>query len=111
MTAAVRVIFGCEPEQVNALFALTYAQAAGGFMRLTLTDPGCAQEKKIKVAQRNIIFRLINTPNFRVDHSKYHIYLWNVLVKKKFNLKLQCKRFHKILMVRFGSKSHKLTCL
>jgi hypothetical protein len=49
MTAAVRTVFGCEPEQLNALFALTYAQAGGGFMRLTLTDPGCAQEKKIKV--------------------------------------------------------------
>ena len=49
MTAAVRTVFGCEPEQLNALFALTYAQAGGGLMRLTLTDPGCAQEKKIKV--------------------------------------------------------------
>ena len=49
MTAAVRTVFGCEPEQLNALFALTYAQAGGGFMRLTLVDPGCAQEKKIKV--------------------------------------------------------------
>jgi hypothetical protein len=49
VTAAVRTVFGCEPEQLNALFALTYAQAGGGFMRLTLTDPGCAQEKKIKV--------------------------------------------------------------
>lgn len=49
VTAAIRTVFGCEPEQLNALFALTYAQAGGGFMRLTLTEPGCAQEKKIKV--------------------------------------------------------------
>lgn len=49
ITAAVRTVFGCEPEQLNGLFALTYAQAGGGLMRLTMTDPGCAQEKKIKV--------------------------------------------------------------
>lgn len=54
MTAAVRTVFGCEPEQLNALFALTYAQASGGFMRLTLTDPGCAQEKKIKGGSQQI---------------------------------------------------------
>ncbi|CAF4258186.1 unnamed protein product, partial [Rotaria sordida] len=34
MSAAIRTVYGCEPEQVNALFALTYAQAGGGFMRL-----------------------------------------------------------------------------
>ncbi len=55
MTAAVRTVFGCEPEQLNALFALTYAQASGGFMRLTQTDPGCAQEKKI-IVKYEIIF-------------------------------------------------------
>ncbi|CAF3205954.1 unnamed protein product [Rotaria sp. Silwood2] len=54
MTAAVRTVFGCEPEQINALFAFTYAQAGGGFMRLTLTDPGCAQEKKIKGGSQQI---------------------------------------------------------
>ncbi|CAF0875894.1 unnamed protein product [Rotaria sp. Silwood1] len=54
MTAAIRTVFGCEPEQLNALFALTYAQAGGGFMRLTLTDPGCAQEKKIKGGSQQI---------------------------------------------------------
>lgn len=54
MTAAVRTVFGCEPEQINALFALTYAQAGGGLMRLTLTDPGCAQEKKIKGGSQQI---------------------------------------------------------
>ncbi|CAF1073357.1 unnamed protein product [Rotaria sordida] len=54
MTAAIRTVYGCEPEQVNALFALTYAQAGGGFMRLTLTDPGCAQEKKIKGGSQQI---------------------------------------------------------
>ena len=60
MTAAVRTVFGCEPEQLNALFALTYAQAGGGFMRLTLTDPGCAQEKKIKVKYSIIILEFIS---------------------------------------------------
>ena len=59
VTAAVRTVFGCEPEQLNALFALTYAQAGGGFMRLTLTEPGCAQEKKIKVQLFPILFLLI----------------------------------------------------
>ncbi|CAF3696692.1 unnamed protein product, partial [Rotaria sp. Silwood1] len=54
LTAAVRTVFGCEPEQVNALFALTYAQAGGGFMRLSLTDPGCAQEKKIKGGSQQV---------------------------------------------------------
>lgn len=53
ITAAIRTVFGCEPEQLNALFALTYAQAGGGFMRLTQTDPGCAQEKKIKVENKD----------------------------------------------------------
>jgi len=56
VTAAVRTVFGCEPEQLNALFALTYAQSSGGFMRLTQTDPGCAQEKKIKVKYKIIFY-------------------------------------------------------
>lgn len=55
LAAAVRTIYGCEPEQINALFALTYAQAGGGFMRLALSDPGCAQEKKIKVEENYIL--------------------------------------------------------
>ncbi|CAF4928496.1 unnamed protein product [Rotaria sp. Silwood1] len=54
LTASVRTVFGCEPEQVNALFALTYTQAGGGFMRLSLTDPDCAQEKKIKGGSQQI---------------------------------------------------------
>ncbi|CAF1341491.1 unnamed protein product [Adineta ricciae] len=59
MVAAVRTVFGCEPEQLNALFGLTYAQAGGGFLRLTLTDPGCAQEKKIKGGSQQISEKLL----------------------------------------------------
>ncbi|CAF4545478.1 unnamed protein product [Rotaria socialis] len=68
--AAVRTIFGCEPEQLNALFALTYAQASGGFMRLTLTDPGCAQEKKIKGGSQQIsqiLVERIGTEHVRLE--------------------------------------------
>ncbi|CAF0983015.1 unnamed protein product [Didymodactylos carnosus] len=54
MSAATRTIFGAEPEQINALFALTYAQAGGGFMKLSLTDAGCAQELKIKGGSQEI---------------------------------------------------------
>ena len=83
MTAAVRTVYGCEPEQLNALFALTYAQAGGGFLRLTLTEPGCAQEKKIKVNSNKCHFFcfLIKNVNQRVAHNKFHKYWHNESVK------------------------------
>jgi len=70
ITAAIRTVFGCEPEQLNSLFALTYAQAGGGFMRLTQTDPGCAQEKKIKGGSQQIselLVKRIGDENVRLD--------------------------------------------
>ncbi len=85
MTAAVRTVFGCEPEQLNALFGLTYAQAGGGIMRLTLTDPGCAQENKIKVRNDMILLDMIILVDCRVDHNKYPNYLLKELAKKKFD--------------------------
>lgn len=49
ITAAVTTIFGLPSSQINALFASMYVSSGGGFDKLSLTEPGCAQEKRIKV--------------------------------------------------------------
>ena len=43
-------------------------------MRLTLTDPGCAQEKKIKVKNEPIWLEIIILLDYRVDHNKCRKY-------------------------------------
>ena len=85
MTAAVRTVFGCEPEQVNALFALTYAQAGGGFLRLSLTEPGCAQEKKIKVRQSRPFLRSSASLDLRVDPNRSLCFWPNVWAWRTFD--------------------------
>ena len=43
--AAIKVVYGMEASQINALFGVMYVNSGGSFDKLTLTEKGCAQEK------------------------------------------------------------------
>ena len=48
LTAAVRTVYGCEPEQLNALFGLAYAQAGGGFYEININRSWLCPRKENK---------------------------------------------------------------
>jgi monoamine oxidase len=56
---AFRAIIGLELSQVNALFGLLYTKSAGSFEALSLCEPGCAQEKKVKGGTQQISEKLL----------------------------------------------------
>lgn len=47
--AAITTIFGLPLNQINALFAAMYVKSGGTIEKLSLAEPGCAQEKRVKV--------------------------------------------------------------
>jgi monoamine oxidase len=54
-----RANYGLEMNQQNALFGLVYTKAAGSFEALNLSNPGCAQEKKVKGGTQQISEKLL----------------------------------------------------
>ncbi|GFR64874.1 amine oxidase [Elysia marginata] len=56
--AAVRVVLGCEPNQVSFLFYLVYVHLAGGLQKLLEQKDGAAQELKIKGGAQRISLEL-----------------------------------------------------
>ena len=59
VSIAVRLIFGLESSQINSLFGLTYVNSAGSIEALTLSEKGCAQEKRLKGGSQQISERLL----------------------------------------------------
>ena len=47
--AAFATIFGLELNQVNTLYGAMYVKTGGSIERLSLSEPGCAQEKRVIV--------------------------------------------------------------
>jgi monoamine oxidase len=56
-TAAVRVVFGAEPDEISLLWVLAYASGAGGLMRLVQTEHG-AQERRFVDGAQSLSVRL-----------------------------------------------------
>ena len=59
--SALRVVFGLETNQLNSLFALMTINSGGSIERLTLTEKGCAQEKRVKGGTQQISEKLISS--------------------------------------------------
>jgi monoamine oxidase len=100
VNAALRTVFGLEPEEINTLFGLMYVKSGGTIESLTLTDPNCAQEKRVKGGTQQISQRLLdyilsfrsnrillNSPIERVDQSDSKIV--TVTVKTADNKKME----------------------
>lgn len=59
MDAAIRTVYGLEANQLNALHALSYVKSGGSIEALTLTEPNCAQEKRVKGGTQQISEKLL----------------------------------------------------
>jgi monoamine oxidase len=51
VAAALRVVFGAEPEEISLLYALDYARAGGGFMKLVEIRGGAQETRFVHGAQ------------------------------------------------------------
>lgn len=51
VAAALRVVFGAEPEEISLLYALDYARAGGGFMKLVEVRGGAQETRFVNGAQ------------------------------------------------------------
>ena len=60
LTAAVRVVYGLELNQINTLFGLMYIKSGGTIEKLTLAEKGCAQEKRVKGGTQQITQKMID---------------------------------------------------
>jgi monoamine oxidase len=56
--AAIRVVFGAEPDELSLLWVLAYASGAGGLMRLVETEHG-AQERRFVDGAQALSTRLV----------------------------------------------------
>ncbi len=63
INAAIRVVYGCEMNQINSLYTSMFIKSGGSFESLTLTDKGCAQEKRVKNGTQQISQKLIDLAN------------------------------------------------
>lgn len=61
MDAAIRTIYGLEPNQLNTLFSLMYVKSGNSIEGLSLTEKDCAQEKRVKGGTQQISQRLLDT--------------------------------------------------
>lgn len=50
-TAAIKVVFGCEPSEISLLHCLFYARAGGSLMRLVEIENGAQQDRFVSGAQ------------------------------------------------------------
>ena len=73
--AAVKVVYGMEPNQINALFGAMYVNSGGSFEKLTLADKGCAQEKKIKGGAQQISEKMLEKV---LSYSTEDVFLMNM---------------------------------
>jgi monoamine oxidase len=56
--AAAQATFGCDINQISALFTLAYANAAGGMMKLLVVENQSAQEFRVKGGTQQFSFKL-----------------------------------------------------
>ena len=60
LDAAIRTVYGLEPNQINTLFGLMYVKSGKSIESLTLTEKDCAQEKRVKGGTQQISERLLD---------------------------------------------------
>lgn len=77
VAAAVRVVFGAEPEEVSLLHFLFYSRSGGGFMKLIEIEDGAQQDRFVEGAQalsigvaRELGDRVrLSSPALSIDHG------------------------------------------
>jgi len=69
INSAIRVVFGCETSQVNSLYSSMFIKSGGSIERLTLTEKGCAQEKRVKNGTQQISQKLIESAGCKLKLS------------------------------------------
>src|SRR5438105_2153899 len=68
--SAVRVIYGLELSQINALFGLMYVKSSGTVEALILSEKDCAQEKRVRNGTQQISEKLLEHVLCDSRHNK-----------------------------------------